>query len=388
MAETPTSEHPQSSTEPRVLVLYGGQSSEHAVSCVTAAGVLSAIDTARFDVVEIGITAAGQWTRPAIDPRTHSFSGPELPRVLPTESSVQLHAGAGGSADRGAQLLEIHPDGTTTSLGSVDVVLPLLHGPFGEDGTLQGLLELVGLPYVGAGVLTSAVGMDKHFMKLAFQAAGLQVGRWETITARQWSQDPQAALERVKTLELPVFVKPARAGSSMGITRVERWEQLEEALEAARKHDPKIVVEEGIIGREIECGVLGGRAGAPARASLLGEIAVHDGSAAHDFYDFDAKYTDNTAADLSCPAELPEEATAEIRRQAVVAFDSLDAEGISRVDFFYTPDGQIIINEVNTMPGFTPISMYPQVWKASGIDFPDLITELITLALERPTALR
>lgn len=374
--------------KPRVLVLYGGQSSEHSVSCVTAAGVLGAIDTEAFDVVAVGITATGQWTRPVIDPRTHAFGADELPRVLPTESTVQLHSGAAGSSERSAELLEVHPDGSSTAMGQVDVVFPLLHGPFGEDGTLQGLLELAGLPYVGAGVLSSAMAMDKHYMKIAFAAAGLHVGPWVTITDRQWSQDPAAALERVRALELPVFVKPSRAGSSMGITRVDAFDQLEEAIAAARKHDPKVIVEQGIDGREIECGVLGSHAGSPARASLLGEIVVHDGSQEHQFYDFNAKYTDSTAADLSCPAELPEDVSEEIRRQAVIAFESLGAEGISRADFFYTGTGEVVINEVNTMPGFTPISMYPQMWKATGIDYPELITELISLALQRPAGLR
>ncbi|PRZ13450.1 D-alanine--D-alanine ligase family protein [Nesterenkonia sandarakina] len=374
--------------KPRVLVLYGGQSSEHSVSCVTAAGVLGAIDTDAYDVVAIGITSTGQWTRPVTDPRSHGFGGTELPRVLPTESTVQLHSGAAGSSERRADLLEVHADGSSTALGHVDVVFPLLHGPFGEDGTLQGLLELAGLPYVGAGVLSSAMAMDKHFMKIAFAAAGLNVGPWVTITDRQWTQDPAAALERIRELQLPVFVKPSRAGSSMGITRVEDPVQLEDAIAEARKHDPKVIVEQGIDGREIECGVLGSHGGASARASLLGEIVVHDGSQAHQFYDFNAKYTDAAAADLSCPAELPEEVSDEIRRQAVVAFEALDAEGISRADFFYTTTGDVIINEVNTMPGFTPISMYPQMWKATGIDYTELITELISLALQRPAGLR
>lgn len=376
------------SGKPRVLVLYGGQSSEHAVSCVTAAGVLNAVDTTRFEVVEVGITAAGQWTRPAVDPRTHAFGQDELPRVLPTESSVQLLPGADGSSGRSAELVETAPDLSVSSLGRVDVVLPLLHGPFGEDGTLQGLLELAGLPYVGAGVLTSAVAMDKHFMKLAFAAAGLKVGRWETVTARQWAQDPQEALQRIAQLRPPLFVKPARGGSSTGITRVDDVEQLDQALETARKFDPKVVVEEGIEGREIECGVLGSRTGAQARTSLLGEVVVHKGRQAHSFYDFEAKYTDGAAADLSCPAELPAEAGEEIRRQAVVAFDAIDGEGICRADFFYTGAGEIFINEVNTMPGFTPISMYPQMWKATGLGYTELITELIELALQRPTGLR
>lgn len=375
----------------RVLVLYGGQSSEHSVSCVTAAGVLRAIDESRFEPVPVGITAAGQWTLPVTDPRTHAFTpGGELPRVVSAESTVHLNSGPAGSTDRAAELIEVHPDGATTSWGRIDVVFPLLHGPFGEDGSLQGVLELAGLPYVGAGVLTSAVGMDKHFMRIAFAAAGLEVGGWETITSAQWAADPETAIERVRGLELPVFVKPARGGSSMGITRVESWDQLEEALATAHKYDAKVVVETGIAGREIECGVLGGRSGARARASLPGEIVVRDQQRGgdHQFYDFEAKYTDSEASELSCPADLPEGAIEEIRRQAVIAFEAIDGEGISRVDFFYTPQGRLLINEVNTMPGFTPISMYPRMWEATGISYPELITELITLALERPTGLR
>lgn len=378
----------QSRSKPRVVVLFGGRSSEHSVSCVTAAGVLKAMDDERFEVVEVGVTRAGQWVRPSVDPRTYSFAGGQLPEVAAAESSLQLFTGAAGGAGRGGELIEISPDGTATSWGQVDAVLPLLHGPFGEDGTLQGMLELVGVPYVGAGLIASAVGMDKHFMKLAFQAAGLKVGPWESVTARQWEADPAAAVARIKRLQLPVFVKPARAGSSVGITRVDDWGQLEQALAEARSHDPKVIIEQGIDGREIECGVLDSPGNAAARASLLGEIVVNHSADAGAFYSFEAKYQDDSAADLRCPAQLPDDVAEEIRRQAVIAFDSLDGEGLCRADFFYTTDGQILINEVNTMPGFTPISMYPQVWKATGISFSELITELIELALQRPTGLR
>lgn len=373
----------------RVLVLYGGQSSEHAVSCVTAAGVLGAVDSERFEMLPVGITRDGRWTLPAADPRTHAFTpGGEMPEVVAGETRVVLHPGREGASARGAELLEVAEDGTTAQLGHIDVVFPLLHGPFGEDGSIQGLLEVAGVPYVGAGILASAVSMDKHFMKIAFAAAGLSVGRFETITPRQWGQSPQEALERVRGLQLPVFVKPARGGSSVGVTRVDDWSELQAAVAEARTHDPKVVVEEGIDGREIECAVLGGRGGAAPRASLPGEVDVHDGGESHQFYDFTAKYTDGAAADLSCPADLPEEVLEEVRRQAVIGFDAVDAEGISRVDFFVTPAGEPVINEINTMPGFTPISMYPQMWQASGITYPELITELITLAVERSTGLR
>lgn len=375
--------------KPRVLVLYGGQSPEHAVSCVTAAGVLNAIDTDVFDVIPIGITSTGQWTAPTQDPREFSFressTGPE---VQSHGSAVVLHCGAKGAVKRQGELLEVDPDGTSTLLDYVDVVFPLLHGPFGEDGTLQGHLEMIGLPYVGAGVLASAMGMDKHFMKVAFQAAGLRVGPYKTITPKQWTSDSVNCLKSLRELQLPLFVKPARGGSSVGITRVDNWSQLEAAITDAQKHDPKVIVEQGITGREIECGVIGGQTTTPARASLCGEIIVRQDSESDHFYDFTAKYTDDNAVDLACPADLPKDVSDEIRNQAIRAFDALGAEGISRTDFFYTAAGEVIINEVNTMPGFTPISMYPQMWQATGLPYKDLITELINLALQRPVGLR
>lgn len=376
-------------SKPRVLVLYGGQSPEHAVSCVTAAGVLNAIDTDSFEPVPVGITIDGQWTVPLTDPREHSFDreGP-LPEVQRSDCTVQLHSGSSGSVERRSELLEVRSDGSSRSLGHVDVVFPLLHGPFGEDGTIQGLLELAGLPYVGSGVLASAMGMDKHYMKLAFAAAGLKVGPFRTITSAQWEEDRARCLASVRDLQLPLFVKPARGGSSVGITRVDHWDQLQGAIAHAQGHDPKIVIEEGIDGREIECGVLGGRDGSGPRASLCGEIVVREDSATHQFYDFTAKYTRAGASELSCPADLPADASFEIRRQAVIAFQALGAEGISRADFFYTATREVVINEVNTIPGFTPISMYPRMWEATGVAYEALITELLNLALERPTGLR
>jgi len=373
----------------RVLVLFGGRSSEHAVSCVTAAGVLNAIDRERFDPVAVGITSEGQWVAPSVDPRSYSFDGDQLPSVESHASTVQMVTRHDASTETITRLVEIDLDGAPIAdLGHVDVVLPLLHGPFGEDGTLQGVLELADLPYAGAGVLASAIGMDKHFMKIAFEAAGLKVGPYETVTARQWGSDRGTALRRLRRLQLPLYVKPARAGSSVGITRVQEWGQLDDAIAEAQRHDPKIVVEQGLTGREIECGVLGGRGGSEPRTSLCGEIAVEGETGHPQFYDFAAKYTDALAASLSCPADLPDEVTEEIRRQSVTAFEALDAEGLSRADFFFTVEGEIVINEVNTMPGFTPISMYPRMWEATGIGYSELITELLELALERPVGLR
>ncbi|WP_374200054.1 D-alanine--D-alanine ligase family protein [Arthrobacter sp. zg-Y1110] len=366
---------------PRVAVLFGGRSSEHAVSCVTAAGVLQAIDTSKYDVVPIGIAKNGQWSLVSADPAEWSLRAATLPEVPVSEESVVL------SSQDGSRELVAHAAGSLPrSLGPIDVVMPLLHGPFGEDGTLQGMLEMADMRYVGAGVLASAVGMDKHYMKVVFESAGLMVGPYEVITDRQWLRDPQSCLDRAGALEFPLFVKPARAGSSMGITRVTDAAELPAAIEAARLHDPKVVVEAGIIGREIEVAVLQGRGTEDPRTSQPGEVAVRDGG--HEWYDFEAKYVDGAAADLSCPADLPADITARVRRLAGIAFDAVGGEGLSRVDFFYTPDGELIINEINTMPGFTPISMYPQMWAKSGLPYTELIDELISLALARKTGLR
>jgi D-alanine-D-alanine ligase len=364
----------------RVLVLFGGRSSEHPISCITAAGVLNAMDPDKYEVVPVGITTQGRWSAVAADTGQWNLNGAELPSVPEPDQPLVL----GATLDGGHELTSAT---TAESHGPVDVVFPLLHGPFGEDGTLQGMLEMANVPYVGPGVLASAVGMDKHFMKIAFQAAGLTVGPWETITDRQWRTAPERALDRAEALGYPLFVKPARAGSSMGISRVTDREALRTAVGFARELDPKVVVEAGIAGREIECAVLDGHGTDRPRASMPGEIVVHAGAQQHEFYDFQAKYQDDTAADLSCPADLPQAAIAEVQELAVRAFEAVDAEGLSRVDFFYTPDGQFVINEINTMPGFTPISMYPAMWERSGLSYRELIDELITLALERGTGL-
>ncbi|MEO8284053.1 MAG: D-alanine--D-alanine ligase family protein [Pseudarthrobacter sp.] len=372
---------PARRAKPRVVVLFGGRSSEHAVSCVTAAGVLGAINKDKYDVIPIGIAKSGQWVLAAADTAEWSLSAASLPEVPSSTETVTL-AEIGGEH----QLIVASPDAVPRELGTVDVVFPLLHGPFGEDGTIQGLLELSDTRYVGAGVLASAVGMDKHYMKVVFEAAGLRVGPYVAVTDRQWLNDAEAVRKQVDRLGFPVFVKPARAGSSMGISKVDSLEELDAAVEEARCHDRKLVIEAGIAGREIECAVLEGRGTSAPRTSMPGEISVAGGG--HDFYDFNAKYVEDDAASLSCPADIPEEAIARVRELAAVAFDAVGAEGLSRVDFFYTPEGELIINEINTMPGFTPKSMYPQMWAASGLDYADLIDELIYLALNRKTGLR
>lgn len=365
----------------RVLILFGGRSGEHVISCATAGGVMRAIDRERYEVIPVGITKAGQWVLAADEPERWEITPGNLPEVTATGGEVLLPLAVG---QRALRVLE--PGEFPRELGEVDVVFPLLHGPFGEDGTLQGLLELADVPYVGAGVLASAVGMDKQFMKLVLAGQGLPIAPYTVIRPGEWDRNPAAWTETVAGLGLPVFVKPARAGSSLGITKVDDLADLPAAIAEARRHDPKVLVEAGVVGREIECAVLGGREGERPRASLPGEIVVTD--AHHDFYDFEAKYLDEAGVELSCPADLPPHLVDEVRDIAVRTFEAVGAEGLSRVDVFVTTDGQVIVNEINTMPGFTPFSMYPRMWEKSGITYPELIDELIQLALQRPTGLR
>jgi D-alanine-D-alanine ligase len=275
------------------------------------------------------------------------------------------------------------PGSAPKALGEVDVVFPLLHGPWGEDGTLQGLLELSGLPYVGNGVLASAAGMDKEFAKRILASHGLNVGSYTIVRPRDWEteQGRAAVRERAAGLGLPLFVKPCRAGSSIGITKVGDLAELDAAIEEARRHDPKLIIEAGVSGREIECGVLEFEDG--PRASVPAEVLVGEG---FDFYDFEAKYIDSS--EVQIPARLTAEETAEIQRQAVIAFEAFGCEGLARVDFFLLADGTWMINEINTMPGFTPISAYPKMWEASGVAYAELIDRLLASALRRSTGLR
>ncbi|MEU0696529.1 D-alanine--D-alanine ligase family protein [Streptomyces niveus] len=370
--------------KPRVAVVFGGRSSEHAISVVTAGAVLRSIDRTKYDVLPIGITADGRWALTADEPDRMGIADRRLPSVEDlaesTEGDVVL------SVDPGNREVVYSEQGSVPkALGEVDVVFPVLHGPYGEDGTLQGLLELSGVPYVGAGVLASAVGQDKEYMKRVFLSYGLPVGPYEVIRPREWQLDPSAAREKIVDFAAehgwPIFVKPARAGSSMGITKVDALEGLEDAIEEAQRHDPKILVESLLRGREIECGVLEFEDG--PRASVPAEIPP---VTSHEFYDFEAKYID--AATGLVPAPLTEEQTAEVQRLAVEAFDAVSCEGLVRADFFLTEDGGFVINEINTMPGFTPISMYPRMWQESGVGYPELIDRLIQAALRRPTGLR
>ena len=359
------------------------RSSEHPISLITAAGVLGAIDRTAYDVITIGITRDGRWYLTDEQQLAELTAGTRGTAEFPEGTQqVFLPMGAGDS-----RLTLVDAEGNVTRTAPVDVVFPLLHGPFGEDGTVQGLLEMADLHYVGCGVTASAVGMDKHFMKVAFESAGLEVGPYEVVTNRQWEhEDREQILERVLKLGFPMFVKPTRAGSSFGITKVDSVEELVPAIEEARRHDPKIIIEAGIVGREIECAVLDGHHGEMPRASYPGEIEVVDED--HGFYDFEAKYVSESSAVTVCPANLPQDVQDRLRELAVKAFLALDGEGLSRADFFYTEDGRLVINEVNTMPGFTPISMYKTMWENTGISYTDLISELLTLAMERPLGLR
>jgi D-alanine-D-alanine ligase len=366
--------------KPRVAIIFGGRSSEHAVSCATAAGVMRAIDRDVYDVLPIGIAKDGRWVLASEDIGALELSAGHVPEVDGSGAAVLAPL---STTERSLRVLE--PGAPPRSLGEVDVVFPLLHGPFGEDGTIQGLLDLADIRYVGSGVLASAVMMDKHYMKVVFAGHGLPIGPYVVITDREWKRDPEASMDAVASLTWPVFVKPARAGSSMGITKVSGPEELRAAIDFAREHDPKVVVEAGINGREFECGVLEGRDGAPARASAVGEVTVVNG---HDFYDFEAKYLAEADVELSCPAKIPDGVADQIRQVAVAAFEAAGCEGLARVDCFYTEHGDVVVNEINTMPGFTPQSMYPRMWAESGVDYPQLIDELIQLALARRIGLR
>ncbi|WP_329256402.1 D-alanine--D-alanine ligase [Actinoallomurus sp. NBC_01490] len=361
----------------RVAVVFGGRSSEHAISCLTAGGIIAAIDPDRYEIVPVGIARDGRWVL-ASGQRLAIEDG-HLPEVDTGGAALALpFDGPGGG------LMVVAPGEVPRALGEVDVVLPLLHGPYGEDGTIQGLLELAGVRYTGAGVFASAASMDKAFMKVILRGAGLPVGPYVVVGDRRWRRERKRVVDDVKELGWPVFVKPARAGSSMGISRVDAEPDLEAAVEAAREHDPKVIVEAAVEGREIECGVLEGLDDGPPEASLPAEVHVGDG---HDYYDFEAKYLDEGLR-LDIPPDLPPAVIEDVRRLSVRAFEAVGCEGLARVDFFYTPEGRVIVNEINTMPGCTPASAFPKMWAATGLDYPALVDRWIRTAMRRPVGLR
>ncbi|MFM5892977.1 MAG: D-alanine--D-alanine ligase family protein [Novosphingobium sp.] len=358
----------------RVALLFGGRSSEHSISCATAAGVMGAIDRDKYDLIPIGITQSGQFI--LADDDRDRFKLPAPGEPLPV---VEFEGRAIEFNFDGSHELTLIEGDRRSSLGKIDVVFPVLHGQYGEDGTVQGLLELFGAPYVGNGVFASAAGMDKEFTKALFLQAGVPATPHVVVRANDMLANPEGVLEKVRNLGgLPLFVKPARAGSSVGVSKVSDWAQFGSAVADALKHDSKCVIEHGLIGREVEVAVLSGRAGAEPRVTVAGEIIVKG----REFYDFEAKYRDDKAVDLVIPAMLTDAELREMQDIARRAFKSLDCSGLARVDFFLTADG-FFVNEINTMPGFTPISMFPSLWQASGLAYSDLIDELIHLALER-----
>jgi D-alanine-D-alanine ligase len=360
-------------TRIRVAVVYGGRSSEHGISVVSAGSVIAALDPGKYEVIPVGITPDGGWVLTEGDPAAMRIVDRHVPEVA--KGTAVVLAGDATSSE----LVTLEPGAGARALSGVDVVFPVLHGRFGEDGTIQGLLEMSGVPYVGPGVFASAAAMDKEFTKKLLRAEGIEVGQFAMVRRGQ----PVSSLQ-LRHLGLPVFVKPARAGSSVGITKVTDWAELPDALDAAFEHDTKALVEAALVGREIECGVLEDDTGRPV-ASLPAEIRVLRG---HDWYDFDAKYLDD-ACEFDVPALLTAAQTELVRETACRAFAALDCAGLARVDFFLADSAggdRIVVNEINTMPGFTPISMFPRMWAATGVDYPALVDRLVAAALRRGPA--
>jgi D-alanine--D-alanine ligase len=375
--------------------VFGGRSSEHAISCLGAGHVLAALDRDCYEVVPVGIARDGRWILAPDDPGRLAIAGGEMPSVEAMADPGTEIAARLDPATRG--LVVTAPGDPPRSLGEVDVVLPLLHGAYGEDGTIQGLLEMAGARYAGAGVFASAAGMDKEYMKLLFTARGLPVGPYVVVRDRDWRPpgtdsaalaaampERKRVLDDIGELGWPVFVKPARGGSSIGTTQVRDPAGLEEAIEIARAHDRKVLVEAAVPGMELECAVLEGASGGPPEASVPAQVLVGGDS---EFYDFQAKYLAADTA-MAIPPPIPADAIAEVRRLACAAFDALSCEGLARVDFFYTPDGRIILNEINTMPGMTSASAFPLMWEATGLPLPQLMDRIIQTALRKRPGLR
>ncbi|MEV4808261.1 D-alanine--D-alanine ligase family protein [Micromonospora avicenniae] len=361
----------------RVAVVFGGRSPEHGISCVSAGGVISALDPDQYEVVPVGITRAGQWVLTGGEPDQLVIRARQLPEIT-ADSGVDLVLRADPTG-RGLMVLD-QVEGPR-ALADVDVVFPVLHGAYGEDGTIQGMLEMAGIPYVGANVFASAAAMDKEFTKKLCAAEGIPIGPYAVLRNGMTLSD--ADKER---LGLPVFVKPSRAGSSVGVSKVSAWSDLDAAVALARETDPKVLVESAIVGREVECGVLEGEAGGSPEASVIAEVRL---IADHEFYDFQAKYIDSaTSCEYDVPANLPERVTREIQDYAVRSFTALDCAGLARADFFVTPELDVYLNEVNTMPGFTPSSMFPKMWAISGLEYPKLVDRLVRTAVARGVGLR
>jgi D-alanine-D-alanine ligase len=381
----------------RVAVVFGGRGPEHQVSCMGGGNMLGAIDRSRYEVIPVGITTDGSWVQVADAPERLTVTDGRLPTVEAVAepgSPLVPWSGSGTiSVATAGALVASAPAQIPHLFGEVDVVLPVLHGPYGEDGTIQGLLEMAGVPYVGAGVLASAVSMDKEYMKLIFKAKGLPVGPYVVVRERDWpatesgdvlSLEAKPVLDDIAELGWPLFVKPARGGSSIGTSKAHDLAQLYDAISLARQYDPKVLVEAAIDGAEVEVSVLEGIDGAPPDTSIPGQLLVEGGE---EFWDFEAKYLDS-ASGMAIPARIPDGALQEIRRLGATAFDAVSCEGLARVDFFYTTDGEVLINEINTMPGLSPASYFQKMWEASGLPFPQLIDRLLQTALKKRPGLR
>ncbi|MGE5557963.1 MAG: D-alanine--D-alanine ligase [Bacillota bacterium] len=347
----------------KICVIYGGRSGEHEVSVQSAASVIDAINSDKYEVIPIGITKNGKWA-PGVSPR-----------ALIQQGSLEVKENGAMENITGALMASNRREVLPILDTEVNVVFPVLHGPFGEDGTIQGLLELADIAYVGGGVLASALGMDKIVMKMIFQANGIPVGDFLFYTRKQWEQNPEKITAEIsKKIGLPCFIKPANLGSSVGISKAHNHAEIRRSMDFAARYDRKIIVEAFIKGREIECSVLGND---DPIASVPGEIVP-----CAEFYDYEAKYIANDSK-LIIPAALSPELTAEVQDLAVCAYKAIDCAGMARVDFFLCADGKVFVNEINTIPGFTKISMYPKLWEASGLPYTELINRLIELALER-----
>jgi D-alanine-D-alanine ligase len=409
-------------------VVFGGQGPEHAISCMGAGTVLATLDRDHYEVVPVGILPDGRWVLTRDEPERLAISGRTLPSVAAVagpeagagpeaEAGAGPEGGAGAGPEAGtgagpgarsepgsgASPASVEPSGEAavtapaaapvasvpSVLAGVDVVLPILHGPFGEDGTIQGLLEMAGVRYVGAGVLASAVGLDKEYMKLVFAARGLPICPYVVVRDRDWRSGPGAGgtataerkriYDAIAELGYPVFVKPARGGSSIGTAKANDQAAVTEAIEGARRYDSKVIVERAVDGAEIECAVLEGLDGGPPDTSLPGQLVIVGGE---EFYDFEAKYLDPSGS-MAIPAPVPPDVIEEIRRMAAVAFEAVSCQGFARVDFFYTRDGMILANEINTIPGMTATSYFPKMWEATGLPLPQLLDRMITTALRR-----
>ena len=358
----------------RVGLIFGGKSGEHEVSLASAQSVANALDKDKYDTILIGVTKEGRWLT----------GGNPLKQLIRQTSSPLLRAnnGTGNNHAESNSKDMIMRSATVISTenvlnSSVDVVFPLIHGPYGEDGTIQGLFELADIPYVGAGVAASAIGMDKALMKSIFKSAGLPVCDHLVVMRREWQELPEETIRRIEgNLGYPCFVKPANLGSSLGVTKAHNWDELTQALTTAAFYDRKLLVERAVTGREVECSVLGND---EPKASAVGEIVP-----AREFYDYLAKYADESGTKLIIPADITTDQERTVQDLAVRAFKAIDASGMARVDFFIEAQGgTVLLNEINTIPGFTNVSMYPKLWEASGIPYPRLIDRLVELALER-----